>query len=202
MGEDKAWLLLDGRPLVARALAAARPAVDRLAVVVSPGSPHLERYRELADRWDARLLPDPHDYRGPLGGIHTALADCAPGEAALVLACDLPFVTPGLLSLLRRLHETASGLVTVPRDESGRLQPLAAVYAADCLAPVAAMLAAGELKADRLLTRVAAREVAFSELAGLPGSARFFVNLNTPQDYRDARGQEESRRDEECSVSE
>jgi molybdopterin-guanine dinucleotide biosynthesis protein A len=185
MGEDKAWLSLDGRPMIERVLAAAQAAAG-LAIVINAASPEAEAYRRLAAQWGARLLHDLHERRGPLGGIHTALVHCAEGEAALILACDLPFLTPELLAILRRFHQEARSDLTLPTDQAGRLQPLAAIYAASCRAPIAHMLAENQLKVDLLCPRVATRRVAFAEIAHLPGAERFFININTPEDYRAA----------------
>jgi molybdopterin-guanine dinucleotide biosynthesis protein A len=64
--------------------------------------------------------------RGPLGAIHAALS-ATDREFNLVLAVDLPFATPALLTyLIGRAHE-APCLATVPRLGGG-WEPLCAVY--------------------------------------------------------------------------
>ena len=186
MGEDKSWLILDGRPMIGRALAAARPVANRLAIVINAANPQAARYRQFAAEREAEIVHDLHEHRGPLGGIHTALTLCAAGEPALVLACDLPFITAELLGLLRRIHEGGQDALTIPLDATGRPQPLAAVYASACLGPVAEMLAAGDLKVEILCSRVPTRRIAFAEVAHLSGAGRFFLNVNTPEDYRAA----------------
>jgi molybdopterin-guanine dinucleotide biosynthesis protein A len=119
---------------------------------------------------------------GALGGLHAALTACR-AEWAAVVACDLPFVTGGLLS--RLLSEcTAETDAVVPLQEDGRVQPLCALYRARvCLEQVEELIRAGELRPRALLTRVRSRLVAFGELQDLAGSARFFLNVNTPEDY-------------------
>jgi len=184
MGEDKAWLILDGAPMIERVLAAARPAVDRLAIVINPANPQATAYQQLAARWDALLLTDLHDHRGPLGGIHTALTQCATDESALILACDLPFMTAELLLLLRQFHDSGTAAMTLPLDPSGRVQPLAGLYAASCRAPAAQMLAEAQLKVELLCSRLPTRRVAFTEIAHLPGAEQCFININTPEEYR------------------
>lgn len=186
MGEDKSWLILDGRPMIEQVLAAARPVVDRLAIVINAVNPQAACYQQLAARWGAEIIHDRHEHRGPLGGIDTALTLCAEGESAFILACDLPFVTAELLALLRRIHEGGQSALTLPLDATGRAQPLAAIYAASCREPIARMLAKGDLKVDLLCSRVATRRVAFAEVAHLSGASLFFRNINTPEDYRAA----------------
>src|SRR5262249_3357492 len=139
-----------------------------------------------------------HEHLGPLGGIHTALAHCGAGESALILACDLPFITTEFLSFLCDVHQTQnpqsasaqSGRnpqsITVPLDQSGRLQPLAAIYDQSLEATVEQMLAANELRVDLLYSRVSTRQVGFFEFAHLRDAERFFINVNTPEEYRGA----------------
>jgi molybdenum cofactor guanylyltransferase len=188
---DKAWLEIDGVPMIERVIAAARPASGRLGIVVNAANPQIERYGRLAESCDAGLIFDLHEHLGPLGGIHTALMHCGAGESALVLACDLPFITTELLSALCEIHQSPiphSPLptppdVTVPLDQLGRPQPLAAIYDQSLEATVGQMLAANELRVDLLYSRVTTRRVGFAEFDHLRDAERFFINVNTPEEY-------------------
>lgn len=184
MGEDKSWLLLDGRPMIEHVLAATQKAADRLVIVINQANPNLARYEQLAARWKANLLFDLHDHRGPLGGIETALRQCANDQSALILACDLPFVTAEFLRLLRTIHEAENNNLTVPLDSEGRPQMLAALYAARCLPQVSAMLTADELKVRLLLNRLKTRRVNFAEYAQLAAANHLLRNVNSPADHQ------------------
>ena len=191
---DKAWLEIDGAPMIERAVAAAKPVTGRLGIIVNAANPQVERYERLAVSCDARLIFDMHEHLGPLGGIHTALKHCGDGELALILACDLPFITAEFLSFLCEIHQTAIPHspfpappdVTVPLDRSDRLQPLAAIYDQSLEAVVRQMLAANEFKVDLLHSRVSTRRVGFDEFAHLRDAERFFINVNTPEEYQAA----------------
>jgi len=201
---DKAWLEIDGVPMIERAVAAAKPAAGRLGIIVNAANPRVERYERLAESCDARLIFDMHEHLGPLGGIHTALKHCGDGESALILACDLPFITTEFLSFLCNVHQgenpqsgnRQSGnpqsairdpqSITVPLDQSDRLQPLAAIYDQSLEAVVRQMLAANEFKVDLLHSRVSTRRVGFAEFAHLRDAERFFINVNTPEEYHAA----------------
>jgi molybdopterin-guanine dinucleotide biosynthesis protein A len=180
--------------MIERVIAAARPAVNCLGIIVNGANPQIEQYEKLADSHDARLLFDLHEHRGPLGGIHTALAHCEANESALILACDLPFITTEFLSFLSAIHRNdiphsafrIPHSVTVPLDQSNRLQPLAAIYDQSLAAVVERALAENNLKADLLYERVSTRRVSFAEFSHLPGAERFFININTPEEYRAA----------------
>ncbi len=189
MGSDKAWIEVEGRPMIERALAAAASVADQLGVIINPATQARERYEELSAKWNAQLIADLHDHRGPLGGIHTALCHgqirnegkTEPANA-LILACDLPFVTTDFLSLLVQIHESEANDFTAPVDRAGTLQPLAAIYSPSCLQPVERLLAANLLRVDRICDLVRTRKVLFEEFAHLPEAKRFLVNINSPAD--------------------
>jgi molybdopterin-guanine dinucleotide biosynthesis protein A len=192
MGQDKAWLEIEGRPMIERVIAAAQPVVKRLSIVINATNPQVERYERLAESCDAELLFDLHEHRGPLGGIHTALTHCGANESALILACDLPFITTGFLSFLSDIHQQTNPQsairnpqsITVPLDQSLRLQPLAAIYDQSLEVTVEQMLAANDLKVDLLYSRLPVRRVQFAEFAHLPNAERFFINANTSEEYQ------------------
>ncbi|HZS07963.1 MAG TPA: molybdenum cofactor guanylyltransferase [Blastocatellia bacterium] len=184
MGEDKSWLPLDGRPMIEHVLAAACEIAPHPAIVISSKNPQAARYHELAERWHAEVLDDLYNHCGPLGGIYTALAGCSAGESALILACDLPFVTAEFLRRLRQIHETEKPDLTIPLDRASRAQMLVGIYSAACREPLGRMLGWNELAADRLRLRVRARLVPFREYAHLPDAARFLTNVNTPEEYQ------------------
>jgi molybdopterin-guanine dinucleotide biosynthesis protein A len=136
------------------------------------------------------VVPDVHVRWGALGGLHAALAACR-AEWAIVAACDLPFITGELLVRLASLRENFDAVVPVQAD--GRWQPLCALYRARaCRERVEELIGAGERRPRALLDRVRTRRVAFEELCDLPGADRFFINVNTPEDYANARKEERS----------
>lgn len=191
MNQDKAWLEIEGAPMIERVITAARAVVGHLGIIVNAANSQIERYEKLAESRDAMLIFDLHEHLGPLGGIQTALAHCGANESALILACDMPFITTEFLSFIRDIHQKdiphSSFLiphsVTVPLDQSNRLQPLAAIYDQSVKGTVGRMLVENELKVDLLYSRVSTRKVSFAEFAHLADAERFFVNINTPEEY-------------------
>lgn len=185
MGTDKAWLEINGRPMIEHVLAAAQPVAASLSIVINHVNPNAERYRELATKWNARLLFDLHDHKGPLGGIHTALKNCEENESALILACDMPFLTTEFLSFLCHVHQVGNmQFITVPSDQEGRLQPLAAIYERACLPATEELLATDRLKLDWLFDQVPARKVSFESVFGLTDSKLLFQNMNSNRELQ------------------
>ena len=179
MGRDKAQLLLGGRTLVARA-------ADALSGIARPVS--VVSARETASVWGLPVVQDIHRGRGALGGLHAALC-AAQSRWTAILSCDLPLVTRELWSRLAELGAEAEAALdaVVPFQMDGRAQPLCALYRRDaCLVVVEEMLEAGELRPRLLLERVRTRRVEPDEWSDLKSAEAFFLNVNTPADYRAA----------------
>jgi len=118
---------------------------------------------------------------GALGGLHTALSVCE-SEWALVVACDLPFVTAELFKHLASLRTDHDAVV--PLQSDGRPQPLAAFYRTQpCRARATELIETGHRRPLDLLELVNTRWVPFTELTNLDQAEKFFVNINTPDDY-------------------
>ena len=109
----------------------------------------------------------------------------------MIAACDLPLVTTQLFSRLWHLtrQDALAGFdATVPIQPDKRPQPLCAIYRREACAETAQeLIGEGEHKPRALLAKVRTRWVEFRELADLPGAEHFFLNVNTPDDYEQAK---------------
>jgi len=174
MGRDKAWLELGGAAMIEHVIAALRPVTESVTIIAN---------RPEYARLNLPLVADTHAGVGPLEAIRTALAHSRQPRAVLV-GCDLPFVTPQLFAHLLRAADAAQAVV--PLDADGRVEPLCAIYSTAALDGVTALIAGGERKVSRLFDHVPTRFVAFSELQRLEGAGLFFENINSPADYEQA----------------
>jgi molybdopterin-guanine dinucleotide biosynthesis protein A len=172
MGADKSFLEFDGQTLLERALTLTTKVCDRVTIVGDPAK--FANYK--ADSVIADIFPG----CGPLAGIHTALVHTS-CELNLMLAVDMPFVSPELLSFLLAAATSNAALVTVPRVKDG-LQPLCAVYRRDFAGVAEQALRAGKYKIDAAFPDVLTKVIEDDELASAGFSARSFFNMNTPQD--------------------
>lgn len=180
-GADKASLVVGGTRIIERQLAALAAVTDDIRIV----SDNPDRYAALG----VRVIPDRIRNAGPLGGLHAALVDAA-RHGVMVLACDLPFVTPGLLGALAIQFGTGDEAdAVVPRSARG-LEPLCAVYAARCAEAARRRIEAGELEMRGFLKDIRVREVRPEQLVPF-GGASVFLNVNTPHDYERAQGEVE-----------
>lgn len=176
MGTDKARLALGGRQFVERIAGALSSITGRVRVVGE---------RQSQGEWKLQNVPDQYPSWGALGGLHAALS-AADAPWAAIVACDLPFVTGELFARLASLREEFEAVVPVQSD--GRRQPLCALYRIEpCRTHAQTLIAEGERRPRSLLCRARTRLVAPEELADLPGAQDFFSNINTPEDYAQAR---------------
>jgi molybdopterin-guanine dinucleotide biosynthesis protein A len=177
MGRDKSRLMLGGRTTV-----------ELIAEAMSEVATRVRLVGGQDDRNRFESVPDLAESWGPLGGIQAAL-HAAEAECCIAIACDLPFVSGGLLRRLLELgsNTTESFEAVVPIQADDFPQPLCAVYRRlPCLEAADQSIRNGEHSPRALLDRVKTRYVPFAEISGLTGASNFFFNLNTPENYERA----------------
>lgn len=182
MGQSKPTLLLGGKTLLDRAatelsrIADPVYAVGNLTTTVT-SLPVIED--ELVGA----------NARGAIIGLYTALFR-AKTEWAAILACDLPFVNGELLTRMVSVVEQFADSPDISADAvfaeqpDGRIQPLCGLFHPGiCLPEVRKMIIEGNWRLQDLATRLNTRILRFAEYEDLPGSERFFLNVNKPDDY-------------------
>jgi molybdenum cofactor guanylyltransferase len=177
-GADKSALVVGGTRIIDRQLAALASVTGDVRLV----SNDARRYPGLG----IPVIEDAIPGAGPLGGLYSALLD-ARHDRVLILACDLPFVTP---ELLQRLVDESAGRddidAVVPRSSRG-LEPLCALYRRRCADAARRRIERGALRVVELLTDLRIREIGPDAL-GAYDTGSLFENVNTPHDHARARG--------------
>jgi molybdopterin-guanine dinucleotide biosynthesis protein A len=172
MGTDKSQLLIERQTFTERIAETLLQLTDSVVVVGRAGESTLPG------------IPDVYPQWGALGGLHAALAACQ-REWAIIVACDLPFVTAELFSLLAKMRVDHDAVVPIQSD--GRPQPLCALYRIDpCRQRATELIQAGYRRPLDLLEAVKTRWVNIDQLRNLAQAQTFFVNINTPEDYDEA----------------
>ncbi len=175
-GRDKSALLIDGRTLLDRQLDALTPLTDDVMIVGGGARGDGARAFQASG---PRTVDDIVPGCGPLGGLHAALT-AARGDALLLVACDMPYLSPAFAAYLLSLAGGAD--IVVPRSERG-YHPLCAVYTRACLEPAAARLAERRLKMRELVDSMRTRVVPIEEIRQFGDPERLLTNVNTPADY-------------------
>ncbi len=175
MGEDKALLDFGGQPLVEHVL----NRLDSLAQETIITTNHPEGYRFLG----LPLIPDMIPERGALGGLYTALT-AASQPLVAVVACDMPFASPEILSICSDLLLTKPELdAVIPGTEYG-LEPLHAVYRREsCLPAVKKAIDTGKWKMISWHKEVNVQVLTSENFASLNEDNLVFWNVNTPKDF-------------------
>jgi molybdopterin-guanine dinucleotide biosynthesis protein A len=170
MGSDKAFLPWEQGTLLSHAM--------ELAGAVAPA-------RIVGDvkKFGAfgTVIEDVYKERGPLGGIHAALSS-SETEWNLILAVDLPLLTPAFLEYLVGQARQSQAMVTVPMV-AGFFQPLAAVYRKKFATLAEPALREGKNKIDPLFAAANTHMIQAEELAQAGFSEEMFRNVNTPEDF-------------------
>jgi molybdopterin-guanine dinucleotide biosynthesis protein A len=173
-GTHKGLLPIGKTPIVERELAVLRQIADPVFIVAPDPAP----FAHLGVDVVSDRLPG----CGALGGIYTAILESA-HERVLVVACDMPFLSPALLQYMAAVREAD---LVVPRSGGG-LEPLCAIYTRRCAGPIRARLERGALQASVLPEGLKIQEIGPEILAAYDPDGLMFVNVNTPHDYERAR---------------
>ena len=137
-GVDKGLVPLQGRPLVAHALARLAPQVGPLLISANR---HLDEYR----RFGLPVLTDAQDdFPGPLAGLLAGLRACRT-PWLLCVPCDAPRLPADLgMRLAAGLGDgRGDRALALPRSADGRLQPACCLLRATLADSLAAYLAGG-----------------------------------------------------------
>jgi molybdopterin-guanine dinucleotide biosynthesis protein A len=173
LGRDKAFLEIEGQPLIRRAVQRLTALSDDLIVVTNNAA----RYEPLD--LPVRLVPDEQPGIGALMGVYSGLK-AARHPYALAVACDMPFLNLDLLRYMGSL--VADQDVVIPRIEDS-LEPLHAVYGRTCLPGMRRWLDRGYRQVIAFFPDVRVRYVGLDEIRRFDHQQLSFVNVNTPKDW-------------------
>ena len=188
---DKALMQLGGKTMVQRIGDLLAGACDSVTIVAPEKRYANLPWPVLADRWPGE---------GPLGGILTALlhfsesglsagsraTEDEPRYFALIISCDMPFLTRDFLAFLRERASSSHAQVLVPQSAGG-LEPLCALWRVDAAPHVQSAFDSGIRKVTDAMGRLSMEVLDESAWKRFDTNNRLFWNMNTPEDYAEAR---------------
>ncbi|AKX95016.1 putative molybdenum cofactor guanylyltransferase [Moorella thermoacetica] len=170
MGTNKALLPVGAKTMIETIISVLRPLFPEIIVVTN--EPELYQHLEV------RLVKDIIPAKGPLSGIHAGLS-VSPYKYNFVVACDMPFIEPKLISYM---VEHADGYdVVVPRAGE-YLEPLHAVYSKNCIPFIEDCLKKNVTKIIAFYPEIRLYCLDVEVLRRFGDVTRMFFNLNTPAD--------------------
>jgi molybdopterin-guanine dinucleotide biosynthesis protein A len=193
LGQDKALMRIGGSgpTLIERVVTALRPLCEEILLV--GGNRNRHAFLKLP------LVPDVYPGAGALGGIYSGL--CATQhEHALVVGCDMPFLSPDLLRYMVDLpHDYdvlvprwareagGDGVLYTPKNELAA-QTLHAIYVQTCRPYMRKLLTerTGERRIVAFFPQVQVRYVEPEEVVRFDPAGWSFFNVNTPAQLRRA----------------
>ena len=180
-GQDKALAMLSGKTLLERMSELSCHFGRGVRVVAPPSRYSIVGAEVVADRWPGQ---------GPLGGIITALwhAKRSQGKAKwlLIVSCDMPFLTREWLSFLVERALTSNADAVVPRSPSG-LEPLCACWRTAAVDLLQTAFDEGLRKVTDGINRLRVEVLDEGDWKRFDSAGRLFWNMNTRQDYEEAR---------------
>lgn len=186
-GVDKALVEIAGKSMLERTAELLAGVCEEVTLVARAGKYKQGRWPVMADGWPGE---------GPLGGILTALSASespdSPELWALNVSCDMPFMTGEFLAYLRERASTSKAKVVVPESVSG-LEPLCACWRASSAADVRLAFASGVRKVTEAMKRLPMEVLDETVWKRFDTSGRLFWNMNTPEEFDEARRILESR---------
>jgi molybdenum cofactor guanylyltransferase len=184
IGKEKALLEFGGQPLILRIAQLVEPLVSTVTTVGTP-----QRYAVLGLRAiEDHPFSNSHESGrrpGPLAGIATALMKSRT-VWNLILACDLPYLTREWLDWLIARAIASDRQIIMPCTTGGP-EPLAAIYRRECVTPIVEALQRGVRKVTDATEHLSIEFVAEESWRQIDPYGRVLRNMNTPQDYHEAR---------------
>lgn len=177
MGTNKALLTIDGKTVIERIVEDLKPIVNNMIIVTNS----FEEYEFL----NIPMVEDEWKGIGPLAGIHAGLT-ASKTEKNILVACDMPFISPRLASIL--LDQLSDYEAVVP-EISGQLHPLFAVYHRDIRGKIKNAIERGQLRIRSIFNAIHVKIIKEADLMNLgfqiEESALF--NMNHPEEYEKAK---------------
>jgi len=168
-GRDKAFAAVDGEAIAVRTVRLFRTLFPQ--VLVATNKP--DRFRAL----EVETVADTFADCGPLAGIHAAMRR-AVHPWIFVAACDMPGLDADVIRFL--VARIGDADAVVPRWDRD-IEPLHAIYAKACLAPMRATLESGRRQIAAFFPSVRVAIVEPEEARRYDPAGRSFLNVNTPE---------------------
>ena len=181
MGRDKASMVIgaDGLNQGQRAIQGLSQVCQKVFLSLSDGQTAPEGCEHL------EIVRDNPKLSGPLAGILAAF-DQDPNAAWLVMACDLPFVTPEVLTKLLHARTDDANFIAYASATDGLPEPLCAIYE-----PGARAILQRHAERNHLCPRHIMIEERATLLELPPSCRRALENMNTPEDIAAATGEKQ-----------
>ncbi len=171
MGRNKALLDLGGICLIEKTYQTMSKLFPEVILVTNTP----DEYAFLNCRCQKDIYPG----IGSIAGLHAALST-SNTDRIFVVPCDMPFLSPALISLLCQTQTTYDAVV--PFSPQG-MEPLHALYHRRCLPQLEQAITGGDKKIQNFLKDIWTCFLPVSAYRHIPDAEHSFRNVNRPEDY-------------------
>ena len=181
-GVDKAFISIDGQPIIHRTLEILSEIFDEVILVSNSPEKYYAYKNDIVIVSD--LIPDV----GPLAGIYTAMSSTEK-DAVFVTACDMPFLDKAFIEKELTCFDALSPEILFPRT-GDHIEPLCALYSTKIMGRMASYI---QSSSDHSIRSFAATvDTQYLELKDSHTRRKMFSNVNCQDDVRRTRGSKEA----------
>ena len=168
MQSEKGLVLFQGKPFIEHIIKAILPVSNQIKLITASKEYDYLAYQKIPD-----IIAD----KGPLGGIYTALT-YSETEFNLILSCDIPMISTGLLQELISKH-TKEAVITIFASES-KTHPLIGIYSKKIIPIIKKAIDLNELKMMDFLAKLP------HQIINIEESENFHLtNINSADELND-----------------
>jgi molybdenum cofactor guanylyltransferase len=176
MGTNKAFISIEGLPIIKRISSVFKELFDETIIVTN----EKDLFLDLGVRLHADLIPN----RGALGGLYTGLS-VASHAYSFCVASDMPYLKRAVVQYL--IQNGGNHDVIVPETADG-MQPLHALYSKNCLRAIEEAIYRDKHRILDFYPSVRVKVIREEEFLALDPLRESFININTPEELVSVRG--------------
>ncbi len=180
---NKAFIDLDGKPLIKHVISRIMGISPRIVVVIQKNGDK-RRFNSILTN-DIALTEDVYEEKGPLSGILSGVNNLQTRYVAVV-PCDTPFINSDILRFL--FHEASNFDAAIPVWPNGFQEPLHAIYRSVVTAEAAKdAIENHELSISAMIRRLdKVNYVSIEKIRKIDVKLDTFFNINTDTDLKKA----------------
>ena len=177
LGRNKAVENFNNKPLLSIVYDSIKPFVNEIIIIVN----NKQRQVELSFLKNANFATDEYNNSGSLGGIYTGLSN-ANNEKAIVVACDMPFISPSIISLMISKIKSSDDII-IPETAHGTH----AIYSKSCIEIIKKNLDDNNLKISNIFNMCKTKIISENEIYATEPCTKSFFNINNEMDLTKAK---------------
>ncbi|MCP4652715.1 MAG: molybdenum cofactor guanylyltransferase [Candidatus Omnitrophica bacterium] len=171
-GTNKAFIEVEGTPLIQRTLDVFEPLFEEIFIVTNSPKEYTDYQK------DYQVITDKIKNIGPLGGIHSALLQTSK-KGVFFVACDMPFLHNDIIKRQISQYDKLNSQALIAKI-GNFLEPLHSIYAKELLGKIEQYIKRDSSYSIREFLESVKYEL--FELDDNEKNRRNFKNLNSPSD--------------------